>query len=313
MYKLYDREKWTDDARSRFISAHIHWPTIHPCNDQQWWAITEDKWVSSSLLSAHGIPQPRNVAVFDRSQRIYPDVPKLVDEDSVKNFLTQTKDYPLFAKNIRGIWSAGSFRISGCTETHVMVDGREPVTFDTFVSDILGDCSYLIQECVTPHSFFDGIVDAVATVRCVNLMTDDGLSVPFTLLKLPMGANVADNFWRPGNLLCQLDPATGEVLNIVSNRSGALTYHDSLPGHDRALIGEHLPHWEALRELNAMVAMMHAPNRYGSTDIALTEDGPVVIEVNNSCAFELVQIATGEGFLTDEILAFFKSCGVTLQ
>jgi hypothetical protein len=313
MYQLYDRKKWTDDERSRFISAHIHWPTIRKCNDPQWWSITEDKWLSSSILRAHDVPQPKNVAVFDQSARAYPDVPKLGASDDLKAFLTSHDDFPLFAKNMNGMWSAGAVRISGCTDTHVMVDGRDPVTFDALADEIFGDRSYLIQQCVAPHSFFSGVTDAVATVRCLNLMTDDGLSVPFTLLKLPMGANVADNFWRPGNLVCQLDPDTGEVVKFVSNRNGELTYHDSLPGHDRTLVGECLPHWDALRDTNAKVAKMHAVNRFGSTDIALTEEGPVVIEVNNSCAFELIQIATGQGLLTDEILAFFESCGVKLQ
>lgn len=313
MYKLYDRAKWTDDARSRFISADLHWPTIDKCNDRQWWSVTEDKWLSSSILGAHGIPQPKNAAVFDRSARAYPDVPKLEGAEDLRNFLTTSAEFPLFAKNLNGMWSAGAVRLSGCTETHVMVDGRDPVTFDDLATEIFGDRGYLIQHCVKPHSFFKGITDAVATVRCVNLITDEGLAVPATVLKLPMGNNVADNFWRAGNLLCHLDPETGEVLKIVSSRNGDLTYHDTLPGHDRDLVGECLPHWQALRNVNEQVARMHAVNRFGSTDIALTEDGPVVIEVNNGSAFELVQIATGQGLLTDEILAFFDSCGVKLQ
>ena len=78
------------------------------------------------------------------------------------------------------------------------------------------------------------------------------------------------------------------------------------------IIGETLPDWEALREVNAKAALMHAPNRFASTDMALTKAGPVVVEVNNGCAFELIQIATGEGLLTDDMLAFFQKCGAKL-
>ncbi|SHH13779.1 sugar-transfer associated ATP-grasp domain-containing protein [Marivita hallyeonensis] len=313
MYKLYDRSKYTDDQRSRFISAHIHWPTIKPCNDPQWWSVTEDKWLSFSILAAHGVPQPRNAAVYDASPRYYPDVPKVHGADALKDFLTTCKEFPLFAKNLNGMWSAGAVRLSGCTDTHVMVDGRDPVTYEELANDVFGDRSYLIQHCVVPHSFFDGVTDAVATVRCLNLITDDGFRVPFTLLKLPMGANIADNFWRKGNLVCLLEPETGEIKRIVANRNGELTELDGLPGSDRKFLGETLPYWKEVLDVNEKVALMHGANRFGSTDIAITEDGPVVIEVNNGCAFELIQIATGEGFLTDEILAFFESCGVTLK
>ncbi|MCL3882871.1 sugar-transfer associated ATP-grasp domain-containing protein [Marivita sp. GX14005] len=313
MYGLYDRDRFSDDDRSRFISAHVHWPTIAPCNDPQWWSVTEDKWLSSSILAAHGIAQPRNAAVYDAGPRLYPDVPKLHDAAALRDFLTRCDAFPLFAKNLNGMWSAGAVRLSGCTDTHVLIDGRAPVTFDELASDIFSDRSYLIQHCVRPHRFFDGITDSVATVRCLNLIGDEGLQTPFTLLKLPMAGNIADNFWRKGNLLCLLDPESGKVLRIVANHDGDLTELDGLPGSDRKLLGETLPHWEALRAMNETVALIHGANRFGSTDIALTDDGPVIVEVNNGCAFELIQMATGEGFLTDEILAFFRSCGVALK
>ena len=44
----------------------------------------------------------------------------------------------------------------------------------------------------------------------------------------------------------------------------------------------------------------------------MTENGPVVIEVNNGCAFELIQMATGEGLLTGEMTQFFQDCGAKL-
>lgn len=312
MYGLYDRARWTDDQRSRFISAHIHWPTVKRCNDPGWWAVTEDKWLSMSILDAHDVPQPQNLAVFDRGARSYPDLPKLTGADALKEFLTDCTDFPLFAKALDGMWSAGALRLSGCTDSHVLVDGRGALSFAELADEVFGDQGYLVQRCVTPHRFFDGITDAVATVRCLNLVGSDGLSVPFTLLKLPMGGNVADNFWRPGNLVCNLDPETGEVLTLVANRNGHLHRLDALPDNGRRLLGEYLPHWDALRAVNEKVALMHGQNRFGSTDIALTDAGPVVVEVNNGCAFELIQIATGQGLLTDEMLAFFDDCGVDL-
>ena len=73
-----------------------------------------------------------------------------------------------------------------------------------------------------------------------------------------------------------------------------------------------MPHWDSLRKLNAEVALLHAENHFGSTDIAITKDGPVVVEVNNGCAFELMQIGTGRGFLDEQMLAFFRKHGAKI-
>lgn len=310
MYDLYDREKWSEGERENFISAHIHWPTVMPCNSKNWWAVTEDKWLSAVVLEKCGLPTPKTLAVFDRSLRRFPNLPQLKSSEDLKAFLSGDLRFPLFAKNMNGMWSAGAFVIQGVTDSHVLIEGKESATFEELAGPMLGDASYIIQECLTPHSFFDGITDATATVRCVNLIGDDGLSVPFAVLKLPLGGNIADNFWRSGNVLCDLDPETGEIRGIVEKRDGKLHRVEALPISGKDIIGTRLPDWDRLREVNETTALLHAANHYGSTDIALTKDGPVIVEVNNGSAFELVQIATGKGFLTPEIRAFFGKHGV---
>ena len=274
--------------------------------------MTEDKWLSSTLLQQASIPVPNLRAVFDRRVRAYGDAVRLKNAQDLKAFLQSVENFPLFAKPVAGAWSAGALRISGITETHVLIDGKKPTAFDDLADQLIGDVAYLIQDCLVPHPIFEGITDATATVRSVNMIRDGGVHVSHTLLKLPMRGNVADNFWRPGNVLCTLDVETGEVTNIVMVKNGQRVELDALPALDRAFIGEHMPHWQELREMNAQVALMHAENRFQSTDIAITKDGPVVVEVNYGCAFELMQIATGQGFMTADVAGFFRDCGAPI-
>lgn len=311
-YGLYDRSKWSDDERSRFVSSDQHWPIVEKCIDKEWWAVTEDKWISSVLLETAKIPVPSTLAVFDKGVRAYPGCTKLSDAAELEQFLKATPAFPLFAKALAGAGSAGALKISGVTDTHVQIVGRDPVTFEDVANTLFGTWPYIIQACLTPHDFFDGLTDATATVRCLNIIDEDCLQVPYTVLKLPGVGNVADNFWRSGNMICDVDPETGEIRTLVQNDNGDLRKLTAHEASGRALIGEKLPDWEALRRINAEVALMHAPNRFASTDMALTKDGPVVVEVNNGSAFELFQIATGKGLLTDDMLAFFRKCGVKI-
>ena len=52
-----------------------------------------------------------------------------------------------------------------------------------------------------------------------------------------------------------------------------------------------------------------APVRYQSMDIAILAQRPSIIEVNTGGAFNIPQLAGGRGFLTDEVLEFFRACG----
>jgi hypothetical protein len=81
------------------------------------------------------------------------------------------------------------------------------------------------------------------------------------------------------------------------------------PQTGKPLVGLALPHWSKLRKINDACARLFAPMRYLSLDIALTADGPVIVEVNMGGGFDLPQLASGSGLLTDEFVSFFQACG----
>lgn len=91
-----------------------------------------------------------------------------------------------------------------------------------------------------------------------------------------------------------------------------LTFHEDHP-QTPGLIGLTLPHWDKLMEINARAAQIFAPIRYQSTDIAITQDGPVIVELNYGGGFDLPQYASGRRMLTSAVRAFFKSHGCKFE
>lgn len=145
----------------------------------------------------------------------------------------------------------------------------------------------------------------------INLVTDKGVLCPVSVLKLPQAGNIADAFWRPGNLACDVDIETGRI-RTVARRGIEMEYledHPDTPG----LMGLELPFWSELLEINKRAARIFSPIRYQSTDIAITEDGPLIVELNYGGGFDLPQYASGRGMLTQEVRDFFESCGVKFQ
>jgi Sugar-transfer associated ATP-grasp len=100
------------------------------------------------------------------------------------------------------------------------------------------------------------------------------------LLKIPAATSIADNYWRPGNLLADLDPMTGVIRRVVRGKGLELEELSKHPETGTPLLGLALPHWDELRTVNDACARLFAAMRYHSFHIALTVEGPLVVEVN---------------------------------
>lgn len=305
---LHHPDRADPAMRAQYISNNLHWPITHLCNNQGWTGAAEDKVVAATLLAAAGVAVPETLAVIDRSPRIYPGIDKLTTAEDLRAFLSRNPTGGIFGKIVDGMVSLGAFRVEAADDTHVQCTGLPALTYDTFMTDIVGDNAYVLQRRLDTHSALTPYASALATVRMVNLVQDDGVFCPMAIIKLPQGENIADNFWRGGNLACSINVDSGKI-ETVARRAGPevefLPDHPDTPG----LMGMTLPLWDELREMNARAALTFAPIRYQSTDIAITDAGPVVVELNYGGGFDLPQYASGRGLLTPEVRAFFESFG----
>lgn len=307
-WQLYD-DRFSTEDKDRFISNRLHWPITYECCDKTWDAATEDKFLADTILRTGGVPVPETVAVIDKSLRYYGNTENLSNADKLRSVLTQSGTLPLFGKALRGICSFGAFHIVAADQTHIYLKHQDRVTYDAFLNTLIGDTPYLLQRIVNNHPSIDDMCSATATVRMVSMVRRDDVFFPLAVIKIPGGENIADAFWRPGNICCNVDPTNGEILNITTSDGPDLIRNDCHPETGRKLIGEFLPDWEKLLEISTLAARLFAPVRYQSLDVALTENGPVVIEINTGGGFDLPQNASGVGMLTDEVRDFFRDCG----
>lgn len=308
-WELYD-ERHSPEEISRFVSNSLHWSIVEDTCDRTWDALTEDKFLADQTMRMGGVNVPETVAVIDRSQRGYGDTPKLGTIEALKEFLQHAK-LPLFGKVLHGICGFGTFHIEGSDAEHVYLKSVGAVTYQDFFDNMMGNTPYVLQKIVTNHPKLEEVCSATATVRLVSMIRDNDVLFPNAVIKMPGGGNIADAFWRPGNVCSNIDPKTGKILNINVKDGMEIKRLEAHPETGTDLIGQHLPYWDEVLETATRAARLFTPVRYQSLDIAITENGPVVIEINTGGGFDLPQNASGKGMLTDEVLDFFHSCGVT--
>lgn len=307
-YGVYDPALSLDE-KARFVTLAAHWPITSKCCDMTWQAATEDKWLCSHILEPTNISVPETLAVIDKTNRSYPGTLKITNAAELRDFALAQDGEPFFAKDNRGIASWGALLATEAEEDRLYLKGEGWVGYEDLMDRMIGTTPYLLQTCQRNHSFFDQYTDNLATVRVCVLLTAEGCKIPFAVLKLPSRENIADSFWRPGNLACNLDPATGKILDARSKDALGTKSYMTHPQSDVPLVGEVVPEWDQLLELVQTCSPIFAPVPYQSMDIAVTVNGPVLIEINTGGGFDLLQLASGRGFLTDEVRDFLRCHG----
>jgi len=192
LYGVYDRERNSAEAQSRFLTNRLHWPITHVCCDMTWQATTEDKWLCSHILGRSAIRIPETLAVIDKTGRSYPDTSEISTVEQFKSFLRSKDVLPLFGKEMRGMCSYGAFLIEDASDDAVLLEGEGWIEYAKLFDEFIGETPYLLQRLEKNHAFYDRYTPHLATIRLCILMGKDGVKIPFAVQKMPSRHNVAD-------------------------------------------------------------------------------------------------------------------------
>ena len=305
-YRLYELEK---KQRKEFISDWLHWQIEAVTGDPKWSAKTVNKAECTQILIDAGIPTIPIVALVDPSGS---DDEAIRTVEGLDAFLTNA-DLPLFAKPNQLLGSFGAFRIDDYVDREVSINRTEKMSIESLFDEAMGGIEYLLAPFIENHQSVAEFSDALATIRTMNFVKNGDVTLVACAFKIPAGDNIADNFWRDGNLLADVDVESGTIRRAVSGVGPYQVEHQVHPQTQAPLIGYQIPFWSEVLELNKRTAELFSTVQYQSLDIAVTPAGPVVVEVNSGGSFSLPQLASGRGFLTKQNRAFFESCGVNFR
>ena len=312
-YRLYDDTQYSKAEKYRFLSESVHRGMIAKCCEHTWWATADDKFVAYQYLHACGLPVPETQAVYHPAERGYGRTPQLKSLDALAQFLAKEARYPIFAKPVDSVASFGAYVIRGYDNGQVITEGNLPQPVQAFAAELGQDSGYLLQSLLRPHPDLLDLSEMIGTIRVMIMVTPEGPKVLQTLAKIPAKGNIADNFWRDGNFLTAIDAEGGKITRAVRGVGPEMEVLESHPESGEPLLGLSMPDWDRLLSVTLEGARLYTANRYQSWDIALTEAGPVVVEVNTGSAYNLAQLATGTGILTDAFADFLESCGYKLK
>jgi hypothetical protein len=306
-YRLYDDRTYDYGAKQRFLSEKRHTHIANKCNDVRWWAMADDKLIANIILG--GYPLPELQAVFSAKPRTC-GVPTLATAAELERFLADAARYPIFAKPIYGVQSRGAWALDGFDKSAGQLlthNGAVAVSeFVRQIADAPGE-GYMFQAKLDLHPDLAAICgNLVSTIRLVLIQDDGAPEILHTVWKVRTSGNVADNFWRPGNMLASVDIESGRILRVVQGAGPAQVELEAHPETGKRLLGVVMPDWEKTKALAVECSRIFPKLHYITWDIAPTPAGPVIIEVNPGGAFTLPQVAEGKGILCDRFRAFLR-------
>ena len=306
--RLFDEAFWEGADRRQVVGQHRGGEIHQQVNFRHdWWGMFDNKMAMASYLAAYGFPVIPTHAVY--CPQLGTAAARVArDADGLRRVLSDQSHYPLFGKPTEGPRSVGSaglkryFPQSHCLET---TDGRV-VALDAFVADIVRHYpgGYMFQRFASPHATVRDLCgDRLPAIHLVTLNLEGAPKVFRACWKIPAGDNIADDYWRAGNLLAQIDLATGTVKRAISGAGLSLAHHIVHPDTKMHLTGFRIPHWDAMVTMAVEAArlMQHVP--LIGWEVAPLDGGPVIVEMNERPDFFLPQLADARGVLDAELTA----------
>jgi hypothetical protein len=310
---LYDDRALAGADKRGFVGVDAMrelWKTINFRSD--WYGLLENKLAATTLLEGFGFPVVPTLAVYSESFSL-PALRSLRSTAELADFLREPANYPLFGKPADSLQSLGSASLDAydrAGDEIVLLSGAR-VAVATFAAEVAASyrAGYLLQKRVAPHAAIRAVCgERLATCRIMTALSSKGVEAIRALWKIPAGGNVADNFWRAGNMLGALDLATGKVTRVQRGAGPLAQELDCHPDTGARITGMTIPNFAAVKELAIAAHRTLKDVRLLGWDIAAVEGGAVIVEPNVTPDFFLPQLIDRRGFLDDGFKAFIAEC-----
>lgn len=316
-YRLYDPEI-SDEEKRRFVGWKAEaW--VDRLNDPRWHCLGLDKVLMYALFRDSGITIPETKAIYlPGRKRTLHGAMSLTSEHELHAWLRESPNYPFFSKPSasgfgRGAYLASSYDSSD--DTVVMKDGsRVPVSG---LANGFGDIEllgYLFQSPLNPdQSLMTALGNTLSSLRLMILFDEiEGPLLHRAFWKIPTGQNMNDNYnsGRTGNLAAAISLDTGRVTRVINGIGADLHEVEQHPDTGYRFINLVVPDWHRVREFVREAALTLPKLRFQQWDIALTNQGPVALEVNlfatGGC--DLTQLLYHKGLLDEDMQRFLDRC-----
>lgn len=231
----------------------------------------------SKCLGAQYVPADLGLTRRDGSVIVWDGGRSIVYPD-LSAFL-ENREEDLFIKRLTGECGEGCYLLEGLTPgTHFCQINGTPTEFRALAADIIGS-EYIIQRRLVQHEALSRInPSCVNTVRIITIIGQQSQEPRIFAHFLRLGVNSPVDNRATGGMAVRIDE-DGMLRGNGISHQGQYKRH---PVTEFEFEGYHLPFWSELKQLviDAHLVLKHIPTI--GWDVAITPDGPVLVEANDN-------------------------------
>lgn len=320
-YKLYDDAYQRGRGAPDFLGWRLETRFNMALNPRHAVLPAWDKLAFLALGTAAGLPVAPVRAYYHRTKILADaDGEHLNTVAAAGAFLRTDAAFPLFSKPAFSQQGKGSEYLSGydrASDALILPSGAT-IPVNEFLQRLTvsidpryhrPECGFIFQQPLLPSPEIRALTNwsAICGVRVSCLNGPEGAKPILAQWKVALPPHHVDNFsmGKYGNLIASVDVTTGRVtralkgfwpntqIELANRSNGALLEGFQLPGWDKVIA--------ACRQGGAAFPLM----RIHHWDFALTDKGPVILELNDLGGTIAAQIH-GRGMLTEEVRAFLR-------
>lgn len=279
-YYEYEFEKCTKEFRESFLGWAEQGYYLKTLNPVKYYTLARNKYLAHLCLEKAGIPMPKLLGYYNPYQTH-------ANEDFAKQLLKlqEEKKIPFVIKATESSHGEGVYVVESVTSDNDiylnLINGKR-IT----LSKVLTHKDELIVESLIKQTkqFNSFNKTSVNTVRFMTTLYPSGeAKVIATFIKIGRNGAYVDNAGAGGNIDANVDVETGEINKVITFSGFRNTCKTEChPDSGMKLEGTIIENWETIKAKVISYQKAFPFVKAVGWDIAITDEGPIVIEVNDS-------------------------------
>lgn len=320
-FRLYDEDYLSCEGVGDFLGWRLQDSFNFALNPRHAVLLAWDKLVFAQIAQAAGLPVAPIVACYHPGNKLpLSGCKHLPTVNLAAEFLREDAEYPLYSKPAYSQQGEGAQALLGYRreDDSLLLAGDRSISVSEFVKLLhqpvdrryhRPECGFLLQKMLRNAPEIEELTgwSAISGVRLVCLNGPEGVLPVAAAWKIAVPPNTMDNFHMGtyGNLVAGIDLITGRVERVVNGLWPTARLLELHPVTGRPFANFHIPGWTAMLEICREAGKIFPLMKVHHWDFALTDQGPVIIELNDMGGTQIVQLH-GRGLLHKTTRHFLK-------
>lgn len=283
-YYNMEFEKQPDIFRRTFLGINEEHYYLEKLNPLKFYILSYNKYLTHKVLENRGIRKSSLYCCYQPDGKVVNSSEVATSCEDVCRLLKEKAVDECVVKNPEGYHGSSVFVVKDIIYKEkdavlVRFDG-EQIT----LSKLLEKQPLIFESLVKQTTqFSDFNTSSVNTVRFMTILNPDGQAdIIATFIKIGRAGKCVDNAGSGGNVDAAIDVDTGMIYNVLQFdgwRNAKKT--DRHPDNGNQIEGVVINNWSAIKEEVKKFQQAFPYCRAAGWDVAITDDGPVVLEVND--------------------------------